>query len=114
VPVPPVGAPPNVDPETLPYPEVVYLIMDGKDGWTWFCTAALISSTVAVTAAHCLQSDLFLAWHVKAPTIAGTPTVDVTKVTMYDSAWDQRNTPTSESSNSRRPSSSRSTPFSRT
>jgi hypothetical protein len=78
---------PGIDPATAGHPEVLYLIMDGKDGWTWFCTATLVSSTIAITAAHCLQSELFLTWRVKSPTLAGTPTVNVTKVAMYDDQW---------------------------
>jgi hypothetical protein len=84
---PPVASAPGVDPATTAYPEVVYLIMAGKDGWTWFCTASLVSKDTAVTAAHCLQSDLFLSWQVVAPTIAGVPRIKVTKVAMYDDAW---------------------------
>jgi hypothetical protein len=61
--------------------------MDGVDGYIWFCTATLVSSTVAITAAHCLQPDLFLNWKVKAPTIAGTPTVKAISVAMYDDQW---------------------------
>jgi hypothetical protein len=84
---PTVTAAPGVDPQTVGYPEVVQLVMPGRDGNIWFCTGALISSTVAVTAAHCLQSDLMLSWQVIAPTIAGTPKVTATRVAMYDDQW---------------------------
>jgi hypothetical protein len=56
----------DVDPATTTHPEVVQLVMKGNDGWTWFCTATLVSSTVAVTAAHCLQSKLFASWTIIA------------------------------------------------
>lgn len=66
------------------FPEVVYVIMNGKDGWIWFCTGALVSKSVVVTAAHCLQEDLFLDWTVVAPSLANKPRVKATSVEMYD------------------------------
>jgi hypothetical protein len=78
----------NVDPATLSHPEVVQIVMPGKDGLIWFCTGALVSSTVVVTAAHCLQSTLFLSWDVIAPTLAAKPRVKGTPK-MYDTGWAQ-------------------------
>ena len=76
----------NVDAATLTHPEVVLLLMAGKDGATWICTGSLVSSTVVVTAAHCLQSALFDGWEVVAPTLASRPRVRGTP-RMYDAAW---------------------------
>jgi hypothetical protein len=61
--------------------------MAGKDGWTWFCTGTLVSPTTVVTAAHCLQSSLFLSWEVVDPTVAARPRVKATSVMMYDDNW---------------------------
>jgi hypothetical protein len=79
--------PAPVDPATLTHPEVVQLIMPGKDGLIWFCTGALISKTTVLTAAHCLQADLFLSWEVVAPTLPNKPRVKATSVAMYDPDW---------------------------
>jgi hypothetical protein len=76
----------NVDKATMTHPEVVQLVMPGKDGDTWFCTGALVAPTVVVTAAHCLQPDLFLSWEVDAPTLASHPRVKGTP-RMYDTRW---------------------------
>jgi hypothetical protein len=84
--VPAVALATDVDPATLSHPEVVQLVMPGKDGLIWFCTGALVSSTVVVTAAHCLQSTLFLSWDVIAPTLAAKPRVKATPK-MYDTGW---------------------------
>lgn len=83
------GTPPpaTVDSSTATHPEVVYVLMLGKDGWTWFCTGTLVSPTTVVTAAHCLQSSLFVSWEVVAPTLAARPRVKATSVTMYDDNW---------------------------
>lgn len=81
------GAAPNVDPTTAGHPEVVYVLMQGKDTWTWFCTGTLVAKDVVVTAAHCLQSSLFLSWEVLAPAAPGQPRVKASKVTMFDPDW---------------------------
>jgi hypothetical protein len=78
--------PPAVDANTLTHPEVVYVLMDGKDGLTWFCTGTLVSPTVVVTAAHCLQSSKFNSWEVLAPTVTGRPRA-AAQPTMYDEDW---------------------------
>lgn len=84
---PPPATAPGIDPETASHPEVVYVLMDGKDGLIWFCTGALVSKTVVVTAAHCLQSKLFTSWEVVAPTLPNAPRVKATSVAMYDPSW---------------------------
>lgn len=77
----------GVDPATATHPEVVYVLMDGKDGLEWFCTGTLVSKDVVVTAAHCLEEDVFLSWEIVAPTVAGTPRVMAKSVAMYDEDW---------------------------
>lgn len=83
----------NVDPATATHPEVVYVLMKGKDSWIWFCTGTLVSKDVVVTAAHCLQSSLFLSWEVLAPAAPGQPRVKASKVTMYDPDWSDVSNP---------------------
>lgn len=83
----------NVDPATATHPEVVYVLMQGKDSWIWFCTGTLVSKDVVVTAAHCLQSSLFLSWEVVAPAAPGQPRVKATKVAMYDPDWSDVGSP---------------------
>jgi hypothetical protein len=75
-----------VDPATMSHPEVVELVMSSNDGMTWFCTGALVSSTVVVTAGHCLQTR-FTGWTVIAATLEGRPRVKATP-SMYDAQWE--------------------------
>jgi hypothetical protein len=88
------GAPSAPAPAATPdvaatsHPEVVQLEMPGRgDGLTWFCTGTLVSSTLAVTAAHCLQPDLFESWEVIAPGVKGRPRAQATPA-MYDALFD--------------------------
>jgi hypothetical protein len=94
-PKPPAPAEPelaDVDPETAGHPEVVHVLMEGKDGWTWFCTGALVSKSVVVTAAHCLQSELFRSWEIVAPTLLAKPRVKG-EPRMYDQDWSKTTSP---------------------
>lgn len=77
----------DVDPETTTHPEVVYVLMKGKDGWTWFCTGTLVSSRTVVTAAHCLTDTQFLSWEVVAPTLAAKPRVKAASVHMFEASY---------------------------
>jgi hypothetical protein len=85
----PAGTPPvqigAVDPATATHPEVVQIVMTADDGAAWFCTGALVSSTVAVTAGHCLQTK-FTSWTVIAPTLKGRPRAKAAAA-MYDARW---------------------------
>lgn len=83
----PIAIDPSVDPLVASHPEVVLLLMKGTDGWDWFCTATLVSSRVAVTAAHCLEDGKFLWWDVMAPSLSGKPRVRATSVHMLNSNY---------------------------
>ncbi len=58
---------------TGPNAEVVHLYMHGRDNTDWYCTGTLVSATVVVTAAHCLDPEMFDAFEVTALGATGTP-----------------------------------------
>jgi hypothetical protein len=68
------------------HPEVVQIVMAGKDGWTWFCTGAVVSKSVVVTAGHCLQTALFESWTVVFALLESRPRVKATPL-VYDTQW---------------------------
>lgn len=55
--------------------EVVYVFMRDVDRRQWFCTGTLIDATTVVTAAHCLDTELFVSYQIVAPLAKGKPRV---------------------------------------
>lgn len=55
--------------------EVVYVLMNDYEGGLWICTGTLVSSRIAVTAAHCLDEGQFQSFTIVAPLAKGKPRV---------------------------------------
>jgi hypothetical protein len=81
---PPTGSPapqkpaPQKPGATGPNAEVVHLYMHGRDNSDWYCTGTLVSATVVVTAAHCLDPEMFDAFEVSALGATGAPRAEGT------------------------------------
>lgn len=70
--------------------EVVNVLIDGEHG---LCTGTLISKTVVVTAAHCLDKSLFKTWEVAAVRAPGAPRAKASWVAQYMEGFDQVEVP---------------------
>lgn len=70
---PPKAPPPAVDEDT--FAEVVYVLMQDKKLNLWFCTGTLVAENKVVTAAHCLDSQVFTSYEIVAPLAPGKPRV---------------------------------------
>jgi hypothetical protein len=83
------GSPGSPAPAPAPLPdanllEVVHVLING-DG---LCTGTMVSKTVVVTAAHCLDRSLFQKWEVLAPGAKGSPKIRAARVQMFDSDFE--------------------------
>lgn len=83
---PPTNAPaaskPTIAPEAPKdgaFAEVVYVMMRDATKGQWFCTGTLINATTVVTAAHCLDTKLFVSYLIVAPLAKGQPRVAASK-----------------------------------
>ena len=74
--------PPAVDANLL---EAVHIEIDGDRG---FCTGTLIAKNVVVTAAHCLDENMFGTWEVTAPLAEGAPKRRATRVKRFDDDYE--------------------------
>ena len=75
-----VPAEPTAGPsEDGPFAEVVYVFMRDHRRQLWFCTGALVSKTTVVTAAHCLDTSMFVSYEIVAPLAANRPRVAATQ-----------------------------------
>jgi len=87
----PTGNVPGTNNGTTPLPavdanllEAVHIEIDGRG----FCTGTLISKTVVVTAAHCLDQNEFSNWEVTAPLVNGAPKRKAARVKQFDSDFE--------------------------
>lgn len=67
--------PVNVPSDPSVFAEVVYLTMRDRTASYWFCTGTLVDARTVVTAAHCLDPKMFVAYEVEAPLAPGKPRV---------------------------------------
>jgi hypothetical protein len=87
-PTPPPAEPPSVvqvtatpveTPKDGEFAEVVYVLMRDTQTRRWFCTGTLVAKTTAVTAAHCLDTTMFVSYEIVAPLAAAKPRVAASK-----------------------------------
>lgn len=55
--------------------EVVYVLMKTYDGNDFMCTGTLVAKDRVLTAAHCLEPDMFESWEIVAPLAPRQPRV---------------------------------------
>lgn len=72
------GQPTVAAPDDGAFAEVVYVFMRDQRRRLWFCTGTLVSKTTVVTAAHCLDSTMFISYEIVAPLVANKPRVTAT------------------------------------
>ncbi len=86
---PPVVAPAKPEEPSVEgaFPEVVYVLMRDTQNGGWFCTGTLISETIVVTAAHCLDTTMFVSYEIVAPLAANKPRVKATKTSSFSSKF---------------------------
>lgn len=82
-------ASPEVAPKEGAFAEVVYVFMRDSTKGQWFCTGTLISQTTVVTAAHCLDTSIFVSYEVVAPGAAGKPRVAATAPAVFGGHYDE-------------------------
>lgn len=73
--------PPDVSDET--FAEVVYVLMRDRKFDLWFCTGTLVAKDRVVTAAHCLDPQMFVAYEVVAPLAPSRPSVSASDPRLF-------------------------------
>jgi hypothetical protein len=67
---------PSVEaPKDGTFAEVVYVFMRDRERGRWFCTGTLVSKSIVVTAAHCLDPKMFISYEIVAPLAPNKPRV---------------------------------------
>lgn len=69
---------PAVETKDGAFAEVVYVFMRDQRKRLWFCTGSLVSKTTVVTAAHCLDTTMFVSYEIVAPYATNEPRVSAT------------------------------------
>jgi hypothetical protein len=64
-------------------PEVVYVFMRDRHAGLWFCTGTLVSKSIVVTAAHCLDQKEFIRYEIVAPGVANRPRVAASRPAVF-------------------------------
>lgn len=97
---PPAGSPtapstpaPSPAPATGANAETVHLYMRGRDNSDWFCTGTLVSPTVMVTAAHCLDPEMFASYEVVALGATGAPRANGKEARMFGGPYEDVGNP---------------------
>ncbi|MBX3204917.1 MAG: trypsin-like serine protease [Labilithrix sp.] len=72
---------PSVGDET--FAEVVYVLMRDRKFGLWFCTGTLVAMDRVVTAAHCLDPKMFVAYEVIAPLAPSHPSVSASNPMLF-------------------------------
>lgn len=76
---------PEIDPS---FPEVVYVFMQDTAAGGWMCTGTLVSARTVVTAAHCIDPDVFASYLVVAPNAPGAPRVRASRPRIFGGHYD--------------------------
>ncbi|MBX3214386.1 MAG: trypsin-like serine protease [Labilithrix sp.] len=77
----PLAPPPAVDDGS--FAEVVYVLMRDRKFDLWFCTGTLVAKDRVVTAAHCLDPRMFIAYEIVAPLAPSRPSVSASNPTLF-------------------------------
>jgi hypothetical protein len=80
---PPKPAHPTVQAEDGTLSEVVYVFMRDRRAGLWFCTGTLVSKSIVVTAAHCLDQKQFVSYEIVAPGAANRPRVAASRPAVF-------------------------------
>jgi hypothetical protein len=86
-PLPQTPANPTV-PDDGTFREVVHVYMTDTQKHGWYCTGTLVSPTTVVTAAHCLDTDKFVAYEIVAPGASGSPRVRATSPKVFGGSFE--------------------------
>lgn len=93
----PMPSPPATPPPAAPavgtidesvFAEVVYVEMRDHLHQLWICTGTLVSPRTVVTAAHCLDTSMFVSYEVRAPLAPGKPTASASQPAAFGGTFE--------------------------